>query len=109
MTNVPMGKTEQELQKKIDVIFDKYTKMLTKTTQPDGQEIVSFDVVVQDIFETKKEILTLISHERAEAVDEFAIFVDAKTTSDTKDKLNIEWIKDFKEYLNQDTERGKHE
>jgi hypothetical protein len=50
--------------------IDKHTKMLTRTFTPDGTELVSFDVVVQDIFETKNGINKLFKEERNKTIDE---------------------------------------
>jgi hypothetical protein len=59
----------KQIEKKIDKIFDKHTKMLTQTTLPDGENLVSFDVVVQDIFETKKELSTLLNKVEEDAYE----------------------------------------
>lgn len=46
--------------RKLDKLIDKHTVALTKTTEPDGTEIRSFDTRVVDTFKLAQEIADMV-------------------------------------------------
>ena len=66
----------EELDNQINNIFDRHTKALTKTTDNDGTEIVSFDTVLVDIYEVKKELWDLFSQQRIQERERIIEFLE---------------------------------